>query len=137
MTPDRRTIVGRTALFWGGGAALVACVSLIVARLATGGFPWLPLAVGWLVALANAAAASILNRAAVGGRTVRHRLWGLGSNVARSLVLLIAIVLALKLFGKNSFLPFLIALFSGYCVSLAGEVTRLHRAGVKGSEQRE
>jgi hypothetical protein len=84
------------------------------------------LACGWVLALANAAAALRIWRRALGHDLQRFFMWGVGFSGARLLLLLVVIFLA-KAFLPIHFASFLLAIGSGYFALLAGECVFLMR----------
>ena len=80
-----------------------------------------------MVAAANAAAASVLHRKAVGATRMRFILWGIVGNSLRAmavLCILIAVIFAHKAVRGT----FVVSVFTGIFVFLPAEIAALFRA---------
>jgi hypothetical protein len=111
---------------WGG--AVLASLALGAGAMVAYGRPpvWPVAMMGWLTAVANAAAACVLARKAVGTRGTAFLIWGIGGNCLR-VVLLLAILCAFVFRFKAVRGPFLLTFFVGIFTLIPIEIVELFR----------
>ena len=111
---------------WFGATLGMVVLSALLTLVLFGSLTWPALAAGWGLALANGAAAFLINRRAFGLGPQRFVRWAILGNVLRVFALLV-IILIVQWLRWEGFYPFLTATLTGYFLFMTVEIRYLYQ----------